>query len=183
MRSMRQRGMSTIGGVLLAGLAGVLTAVAVTDWMVVDVRVPEPDNIRIKVPFPLFIAHAATSFVPDDVMHDAEIPPEVTANKELVLAAITSLLEAPDTALVKVSAPDAMVEIAKTGDNITVAVDADDAVVRCTVPLDGVLYALEQWDWKSADPDLLFDTLAKADNGPLVTVDADDGTRVAINLW
>ncbi|MCU0303776.1 MAG: hypothetical protein MUC56_06955 [Thermoanaerobaculales bacterium] len=180
---MRQRGMSTIGGALLAALAGVATAVAITDWMVIDVRVADPEPVHIKVPFPLFVADLATELVPDEVLAEAEIPPEVTASREMVLAAVSSLLDAPDTTLVKVEAPDARVEIAKTGDNLTVAVDADDAVVRCTVPLDGVLHALERWDWKSADPDLIFDALGKADNGPLVTVDADDGTKVAINLW
>lgn len=180
---MRQRGMSTIGGVLLAGLLGTLTAVAVTDWMIVDVQIADPDPMHIKVPFPLFVANVAASFVPEDALDDARIPPEVTANKELVITAITTLLEAPDTALVKVETPDARVEIAKQGDNLTIAVDADDAIVRCTLPLDGVLYALEEWDWETVDPGLIFDTLAKADNGPLITVDADDGTKVAINLW
>jgi hypothetical protein len=180
---MRERGISTIGGILLAGLAGMLTAVAITDWMVVDVRIADPDPMHIKVPFPLFIADVASSFIPDDVLEAEEFPPEITANRELIMAAVTSLLEAPDSALVKVSAPDALVEISKIGDNITVAVDADDATVRCTIPLDGVLYALEKWDWKTFDPDLIFDTLGKADNGPLVTVEVDDGTRVAVNLW
>jgi len=180
---MRERGISTIGGVLLAGLAGILTAVAITDWAVVDVRIADPDPMHIRVPFPLFIADVASSFVPEDALDEAEVPPELAANKELILAAVTSLLDAPDTALVKVNAPDAHVEVSKIGDNLFVAVDADDATVRCTVPLDGVLYALERWDWQTFDPDLIFDTLGKADNGPLVTVEADDGTRVAINLW
>jgi hypothetical protein len=175
--------MSTIGGVLLAGLAGMLAAVAVTDWMIIDVQVADPDPMHIKVPFPLFVANIATSFVPDDAFHDAEIPPEVKANRELVLTALESLLEAPDTALVKVQAPDAQVEISKIGDNLRIAVDADDATVRCTVPLDGVLYALEEWDWETVDPGMVFDVLAKADNGPLVQVEADDGTKVAINMW
>ncbi len=180
---MRERGVSTIGGILLAGLAGILTAVAITDWMVVDVQIADPDPMHIKVPFPLFIADVASSFIPEEAFEETEIPPEVTANKELILAAITSLLDAPDSALVKVSAPDARVEVSKLGDNLWIAVDADDATVRCTIPLDGVLYALEKWDWKTFDLDLIFDTLGKADNGPLVTVEVDDGTKVAINLW
>jgi hypothetical protein len=175
--------MSTLGGILLAGLAGMMTAVAVTDWMIVDVQIADPDPMHIKVPFPLFIADVASSFVPDEALEETALPPEVTANKDLILAAVTSLLEAPDSALVKVDAPDARVEISKLGDNIQVAVDADDATVRCTIPLDGVLYALEKWDWKTFDPDLIFDTLGKADNGPLVTVEVDDGTKVAVNLW
>lgn len=180
---MRERGVSTIGGILLAGLAGILTAVAITDWMVVDVQIVDPDPMHIKVPFPLFIAEVASSFIPADAFEAEELPPEIAANKELILAAITSLLDAPDSALVKVSAPDAQVEVSKLGDNLWIAVDADDATVRCTIPLDGVLYALEKWDWKTFDPDLIFDTLGKADNGPLVTVEVDDGTKVAINLW
>jgi hypothetical protein len=135
------------------------------------------------VPFPLFVADIASSFIPADAFEVEEFPPEIAANKELIMAAVASLLDAPDSALVKVSAPDALVEISKIGDNITVAVDADDATVRCTIPLDGVLYALEKWDWKTFDPDLIFDTLGKADNGPLVTVEVDDGTKVAVNLW
>ena len=180
---MRERGISTIGGILLAGLAGILTAAVITDWMVIDIQVADPNPIHIKVPFPLFIADVASSFVPADALDETAIPPEVKANKELILAAVTSLLEAPDTALVKVSAPDVLVEIGKLGDNLRIAVDADDAIVRCTIPLDGVLYALEKWDWESFDPDLIFDTLGKADNGPLVTVEVDDGTKVAVNLW
>jgi hypothetical protein len=151
--------------------------------MVVDVQIADPDPMHFKVPFPLFIADVASSFIPADHFEAGEFPPEIATNKELILAAVTSLLEAPDSALVKVSAPDALVEISKLGDNLQIAVDADDAIVRCTVPLDGVLYALEQWDWQTFDPDLIFDTLGKADNGPLVTVEVDDGTRVAINLW
>ena len=180
---MRQRGMSTLGGILLAGLAGMMTAVVVTDWMIVDVQIADPDPMHIKVPFPLFIADVASSFVPDEALEETTLPPEVAANKDLILAAVTSLLEAPDSALVKVDAPDALVEISKLGDNIHVAVDADDATVRCTIPLDGVLHALERWDWRTFDPDLIFDTLGKADNGPLVTVEVDDGTKVAVNLW
>jgi hypothetical protein len=180
---MRERGISTIGAVLLAGLAGLLTATAITDWMVIDVRVSDPDPMHIKVPFPLFVANMATSFVPDEAFEDADLPADLKDHKELALAAVRSLLDAPDSALVRVEAPDAKVEVRKTGDNIEVAVDADDATVRCTVPLDGVLYALERWDWETVDPGLVFDVLGKADNGPLVMVEVDDGTRVAVNLW
>ena len=92
---MRERGMSTFGAILLAALAGTLTAVAITDWMIVDVHVADPDPIHIKVPFPLFIADVATSFVPDEALEDVEIPPEVRENREHIMAAVTSLLEAP----------------------------------------------------------------------------------------
>ena len=63
-----QRGMSTVGAVLLAATAGLLTATLMMDWMVVDVHVvdvSEHDDIHadmpihIKVPFPLLIADIA----------------------------------------------------------------------------------------------------------------------------
>jgi hypothetical protein len=180
---MRERGFSTVGGILLAGLAGILTAAVITDWMVVDIQVTDPDPMHFTVPFPLFLADAATSFVPDEAFEETHFPPELKANRELILAALGGLLESPDSALIKVEAPDARVEISKTGDNILIWVDADDAMVRCTVPLDGVLHALEKWDWETFDPDLVFDALGKADNGPLIEIEVDDGTRVAVNLW
>ena len=43
---MREQGISTIGGTLLAGLAGILTAVAITDWVVVDVQIVDPDPAK-----------------------------------------------------------------------------------------------------------------------------------------
>jgi hypothetical protein len=46
-----------------------------------------------------------------------------------------------------------------------------------------VLEALEDWDWQTVDPDLLFDILGSASMGNLVTVEVDDGTRVAIKMW
>ena len=53
-------GAAGAGGLLLqmlAGLAGVVAAVAITDWAVVDVQVADPDPMHIMVPFPLFLAN------------------------------------------------------------------------------------------------------------------------------
>ena len=69
-----QRGMSTIGAVLLAATAGLLTATLMMDWMIVDVHVVDVSGhddihadlpVHIKVPFPLVIADIATGFIPD----------------------------------------------------------------------------------------------------------------------
>ena len=179
-----QRGMSTLGAVLLAGTAGLLTATLMMDWMVVDVHVIEEDTpIHIKVPFPLVVADIATGFVPDELLEEAEFPPEVTAQKELVLATVAALLDSPDTHLVKVQTEDADVDIFKDGDTLRISVDADDAVVRCHIPIDGVLTALEKWDWETFDPQMVFDVLHAAENGELVTVTTDDGVRVAVKMW
>jgi hypothetical protein len=187
-----QRGMSTFGAVLLAGTAGLLSATLMMDWMVVDVHVldvSETDDIHadvplhIKVPFPLLIADIATGFIPDEVFEDARIPPEARVHKELVLETIRALLDSPDAELVKVRTEDANVDISKDGDTLRIAVDADDAVVRCNVPIDGILEALEDWDWETVDPQMVFDILRAAENGDLVTVATDDGVRVSVKMW
>ena len=157
-----QRGMSTFGAVLLAATAGLLTATLMMDWMVVDVHVVEQETpVHVKVPFPV----------------------EARAQKELVLATLEALLDSPDAEFVKVQTEDANVEIFKEGSTLRIAVDADDAVVRCNVPIDGVLEALESWDWETFDPQMVFDVLHAAENGDLVTVATDDGVRVAIKMW
>ena len=187
-----QRGISTFGAVLLAGTAGLLTATLMMDWMVVDVHVVDVEGsdsiqtdvpVHIKVPFPLIVADIAAGFIPDEAFEDAEIPPEVKEQKELVLATIRALLDSPDAALVKVRTDDANVDIVKDGDTLRIAVDADGAVVHCNVPIDGILDALEDWDWETVDPQMAFDILHAAENGDLVTVATNDGVRVAIKMW
>ena len=187
-----QRGMSTLGAVLLAGTAGLLTATLLMDWMVVDVHVVDVSQhddieldapLHIKVPFPLIVADMAASFIPDEALEDADVPPEVKEQRELILATVRGLLDSPDAALVKVHTEDANVEIVKEGDTLRIAVDADDAVVRCNVPIRGVLDVLEQWDWETVNPGMFLDVLHAAENGDLVTVATNDGVRVAIKMW
>ena len=179
-----QRGMSTVGAVLLAATAGLLTATLMMDWMVVDVHVIEDGTpIHVKVPFQLIVADIASGFIPDEVLEEAQIPPEAKAQKELVLATVRSLLDSPDAEYVKVRTEDANVDIFKDGDTLRIEVDADDAVVRCNVPIDGILEALEDWDWETFDPKMVLDVLHAAENGELVTVTTDDGVRVAVKMW
>lgn len=180
---MRERGVSTLGGIVLATMAGMVTAALIMDWVVVDVHTPAPDALHIKVPFPLVVGHLAAAFIPDDVTSEAVVPPEVREHRELIMTALHSLLETPDATLVKVEADDAHVDIRKEGDALLVAVEADDASVRCTVPLDGIVDALEDWDWETFDPGMVFKILGAVNHGELLTVEADDGTRVAIKIW
>ena len=180
---MRERGISTIPAILLAALAGLVTATFLMDWMVIDVRPGDPEAPHIKVPVPLLAARVAASFMPDEALEDAEIPPEVRQHREAVLGGLRTLIDTPDATLVRVDADDEHVLIDKVGDELRISVDADGATVRCTIPIDGVLDALEDWDWETADPSLVFKVLAAAGNGNLVTVEADDGTRVTIDMW
>ncbi len=179
---MNQRGVSTVGAIFLATVAGLAAAVALSDWVVVDVKVPS-DDVRVIVPFPLFAARAATAFIPAEAFEDATIPDEVRQARPQVMQALRALHDAPDATLVRVNAPDAKVTVTKHGDDLDIAVDADDATVRCSIPIDGVIDALERWDWKTVDPNLAFRVLSKAGFGRLVTVEAKDGTRVVITTW
>lgn len=180
---MRERGISTVPAILLAAVAGLVTAVFMMDWMVVDVRTTGEDAVHLTIPFPLVVGEVAAAFIPKEAARDLEVPPEVRGQREQVLSALRTLAEMPDATLVRVETPGELVVVAKEADQLRVAVDADDATVRCAVPIAGVLDALEAWDWQTFDPDLLFDVLRAAPNGDLVRVEADDGTTVAITMW
>jgi hypothetical protein len=178
---MRARGIATVPAVLLAAAAGLLTVLVLTDFMVVDVRTTGEDALHLVLPLPLAAGRVAAACVPDAARRDMEVPRAVREQREQILAGLRALHDSPDAALIRVESPDAKVVVAKEGDLIRVAVDADDGtLVRCALPLDGVLDALAGWDWQTLDPALLVRVLAAAPHGDLVRVEADDGTRVAI---
>ena len=180
---MNQRGISTIGAVVLAALAGLATATVIADWVVVDVRTPEPENLHIKVPFPLVVADIAMAFIPEDVMEEVRVPDEVRAQREAILGALEALADAPDGNLVEVTTPDEYVRVFMEDGDLQVHVDAEDATVRCSVPIGGIHRALEGWDWEVFEPRLALKALHAASHGPLVEVHADDGTHVKITKW
>lgn len=179
---MRERGTSTVAVVVAAAAAGLLAAALFTNWMVLDVHTTGPDAVNIKLPVPLPLIRTAAAFVPSDSMPPLDIPPEVTANRETILQALRELRDAPDVTMVRVRTDDANVVIEKKDSTLIVDVQAPDAKVQCRVPLDGIVEALEKWDWKTCSPQLALRVLAKAKHGPLVTVDSEDA-RVAIKMW
>lgn len=178
-----QRGISTLGSILLAALAGIGTATVLMDWVIVDVRTPEPEAVHFKAPFPLIVADIAVAFVPDDVFRDMEAPQEVRGQRGAVMAALSSLVEAPDGALVEVTTPDETVSVVKKGRGLVVDVTADGTSVHCSIPLDGIYTSLKRWDWEVFEPRIVLTALHHAPPGVLVDVNADDGTRVKITKW
>lgn len=176
---MRQRGMSTVGAVLLAAVAGVGAAVALADWVVVDVTTTGEDAVHLVVPFPLILGHMATAAIPDDALEDTRIPPEVAAHRDEIITALRTLVDAGDATLVEVHDGDTNVTISIRGDELLLLVDEDDAKVTCKVPLAGIADALEDWDWQTFDPGMVFDALGDATSGDLLLVEADDA-RVSI---
>lgn len=179
---MRERGTSTVAVVVAAAAAGLLAAALFTNWMVVDVHTTGPDAVNLKLPVPLPLIRTAVAFVPSDSLPPIDIPPEVKENRETILQALRELRDAPDTTLVRVRSDDANVVIEKKDKSLAIDVQAPDATVHCQVPLDGIVEALEKWDWETCNPQLALRVLAAAKHGPLVTVDSKEA-RVAIRMW
>lgn len=179
---MNQRGISTLAAAVGAALLGLATATFLMDWVVIDVTVPE-DDVHFVAPLPLIVADIALAFVPDEAMEDAEIPPELRAQKDAILNGLDELLKLDDHALVSVSTPEENVEIRVVDGELLVSVDAEDARVRCTLPLEGIRDSLDRWDWTTVDPQMALDMLHAAHRGPLVDVQAEDGVHVKIDMW
>jgi hypothetical protein len=179
---MSERGISTLPAVLLAAFAGLVTAVFLADWVIVDVETKNADQIHIVVPFPLVLADFATSLIPTDTFKDAKVPAELAEHREAIMASLECLLACPDATLVKVKNQDTRVLITKKSDTLHIEVDAEGNQVRCAIPVAGIRNALENWDWQTFEPDVLLDALHEADGGPLIKVEAEDA-RVAISMW
>ena len=145
-------------------------------------RTPEPENLHLKIPFPLIVADVAAAFIPEVHFEEAEVPEEMREQRELIMSALTSLAETPDATLVRVRDGATHVVIEKVDGELRLAVDDSDATVRCSIPLEGIVDALEDWDWETFEPELILDILHATPNGNLLTVEAD-GARVAINMW
>ncbi len=178
-----QRGISTLGSILLAAVAGLASAALLMDWLVIDVRIPDPETFSLTIPVPLVLADIAAVFIPDDVRTDIDVPEEFRNHREAVLEGLSHLLAAEDGSLVEVESPGERVTIAKRGETLLVDVAAEDATVRCAVPLAGLVRSLERWDGSTFKPELVLEALHRARSGVLVSVDAADGTRVTIRKW
>jgi len=178
---MRERGSSTVGTILLAGLAGLLTAGLMMDWVVVDVRPTELEGVPIVVAFPLWAVRAAVSLAPLENMPEMRVPAELRRQRDMITRVAQELLACPDGSLVQVLTEDANVQVVKQGAVLRIMVDAEDAKVQCAIPLDGVVDMLESWDWETFDPSMVFDVLSHAPSGRLVHVDAEDA-KVAISI-
>lgn len=180
---MRQRGVSTLVTIALAALAGLTTAALLADWAVVRVRTPAPDAHHLMIPFPLVLGDVATAFLPDNLGEEAQLPPELKEQKTAILKALDALLDAEDSELVRVDSDEARVRLGIKGRELHIDVDAPDAKVFCRIPLKGLRKALEDWDFEKIEPGLILKTLHSARSGPLVKVDAEDGTYVEISTW
>lgn len=178
---MNSRGISNVTTVIIAALAALLVAPLLMSWVVIDVDTAPPDNVHLKIPFPLALARVALLLVPDEDLH-AELPPEVAAHGQQMAAAIEALERCPDATLLTVRARDANVHIAKVNGVLRIDVEADDATVHCAVPVEAVKRMLARWDGRHADPRMVLDFLSACGRGPLVSVDSREA-KVRVAMW
>jgi hypothetical protein len=143
----------------IAFLAVSLT-VLMFDWAWVDIQTFESSqNIHLKMPVPLNLVSFALNFAPREEMQ-MEVPKEVYENKELILKSLQAIADCPDAKLVQVSTPDAKVLVQKKGERIVFVVEAEDATVHGAFPIEPIIEALEDWNWKEIEPKIAFDILS-----------------------
>lgn len=181
MRSHGMRGMSTVGTVLLAGVAALFVASFLTRWLVVDVRPEGATGPHLIVPVPMQALQLAARAIPERELRE-RVPAEVTRQRAQVLEALQMLERAGDTTLVRVVSPEATVLIRTVGDRLELAVDDDETHVRGSLPLSRAREVLERWDWEVLHPGVAVDLLAAAGRGELLHVDAPDA-QVSIRVW
>jgi hypothetical protein len=119
-----------------------LGLVASSGLVVVDVK-PE-DGPRIVVPVPLFLAHAALGFAPQEA-REVEVP-EFGEYAEVASRLVSELRDCEDGVLVEVDDASDHVLIEKVGDEIAIEVTSDDEEVSVRIPLAAAAKVLESYD-------------------------------------
>jgi len=134
--------LKTAAVVLLSIPLLLLGLVASSGLVVVDVK--PSDGPRIVVPVPLFLAHAALSFAPQEAT-EVEVP-ELGEYSEIAGRLVAELRDCDDAVLVEVDDRDDHVLIEKIGDEIAIEVSSDDEEVSVRIPLAAAAEVLESYD-------------------------------------
>ena len=134
--------LKTAAVVLLSIPLLLLGLVASSGLVVVDVKTS--DGPRIVVPVPLFLAHAALGFAPQEA-REVEIP-ELGEYPEIASRLVAELRDCADGILVEVDDGDDHVLIEKVGDEIAIEVSSDDEEVSVRIPLAAASEILDSYD-------------------------------------
>jgi hypothetical protein len=159
----------------------VIMPALILDWVIVDVKTCDKDNVHIIVPVPLQLAGIALSFIPKEDLN-VTIPKEVQDNKELITRLFNELKDSPDATLVSVKSNEAQVTISKKGNNLTIDVIAPDAKVHGILPLKETSRMFETWDGQHIQPQLAIKLLADCHPGSILSIDSKEA-RVHITKW
>jgi hypothetical protein len=134
--------LKTAAVVLLSIPLLLLGLVASSGLVVVDVK--PADGPRIVVPVPLFLAHAALGFAPEEATH-VEVP-ELGEYSEIAGRLVAELRDSADGILVEVDDRNDHVLIEKIGDEIAIEVSSEDQEVSVRIPLAAAAAVLDSYE-------------------------------------
>jgi len=158
-----------------------LGLVASTGLVVVDVK--PSDGPRIVVPVPLFLAHAALGFAPQEAI-EVDVP-ELGEYSDIAARLVAELRDCPDGVLVEVDDGGDHVLIEKVGDDVAIEVTSDHEEVSVRIPLAAASEVLESYDGRRLRVAGVLDALSSSSSlsgTDLVHVRSDD-EEVRIWVW
>jgi len=173
--------LKTAAVVLLSIPLLLLGLVASSGLVVVDVKTS--DGPRIVVPVPLFLAHAALGFAPDEA-REVEVP-ELGEYSEIASRLVAELRDCDDAVLVEVDEGNDHVLIEKIGDEIAIEVTSDDEEVSVRIPLAAASEILASHDGGRLRVAGVLDALTSSSSlsgTDLVHIKSDD-EEVKIWVW
>ncbi len=157
-----------------------LSVVASSSCLVVDVKEGGPDGMHIVVPVPLALAQLAVAFVPSE--HTRVPCPEAAEYLPMAQRIIEELQDMEDVELVRVEDGHELVVVSKIGENLEVEVFGNDEEVNVSLPLYAVEDILASFDGETFEASEAIAALRSVSNTDLVHV-RDGDEEVKIWVW
>jgi hypothetical protein len=157
-----------------------LSIVASSSCLVVDVQEGGPDGMHIVVPVPLALAQLAVAFVPS--AHTRIPCPEAAEYLPMAERIIEELQDMEDVELVRVEDGHELVVVSKIGENLEVEVFGNDEEVNVSLPLYVVEDILASFDGETFEASEAIAALRSISNTDLVHV-RDGDEEVKIWVW
>ncbi len=171
--------MIKVAAILALPLA-LLSIVASSSCLVVDVREGGPDGMHIVVPVPLALAQLAVAFVPSE--HTRVPCPEAAEFLPMAQRIIEELQDMEDIELVRVEDGHELVVVSKIGENLEVEVFGNDEEVKVSLPLYAIEDILASFDGETFEASEAIAALRSVSNMDLVHV-RDGDEEVKIWVW
>jgi hypothetical protein len=158
-----------------------LSVVASSSCLVVDVKEGGPDGMHIVVPVPLALAQLAVAFVPSE--HTRVPCPEAAEFLPMAERIVEELQDMEDVELVRVEDGHELVVVSKIGENLEVEVYGNDKEeVSVSLPLYAIEDILASFDGETFEASEAIAALRSVGSTDLVHV-RDGDEEVKIWIW